>query len=155
MIGWIFAGTIGLLACMYLVHRILGMLPDPKRRLFCLMISVTTQLGLLGVFKYFNFFIESLSFALNSIGVETSSLHLNIVLPVGISFYTFQSLSYTIDIYRGQFKPTNRFFDFALFVAYFPQLQAGPIERGRHLIPQLSNPRRLNLDQSLRGLFLI
>ena len=155
VIDWVFAGAVGFLACMYLIYRILGMLPEPKRRLFCLMISVTTQLGLLGVFKYFNFFIESLSFALNSIGVETSSLHLNIVLPVGISFYTFQSLSYTIDIYRGQFKPTNRFFDFALFVAYFPQLQAGPIERGRQLIPQLSKPRHLDFDQTARGLYLI
>jgi alginate O-acetyltransferase complex protein AlgI len=155
VIDWVFAGAVGFLACMSLIYRILRMLPDPKRRLFCLMISVTTQLGLLGVFKYFNFFIESLSFALNSIGVETSSLHLNIVLPVGISFYTFQSLSYTIDIYREQFKPTNRFFDFALFVAYFPQLQAGPIERGRQLIPQLSKPRQLDFDQTARGLYLI
>jgi alginate O-acetyltransferase complex protein AlgI len=76
-------------------------------------------------------------------------------LPVGISFYTFQSLSYTIDIYRRQFKPTERFFDFALFVAYFPQLQAGPIERARQLLPQLSRPRQLTFDQTARGLYLI
>jgi len=155
VIPWVFVGAVGFLACMYFIYRILELLPDPKRRLFCLMISVTTQLGLLGVFKYFNFFIDSLSFAMNSVGVETSSLHLNIVLPVGISFYTFQSLSYTIDIYRRQFKPTNRFFDFALFVAYFPQLQAGPIERARQLIPQISKPRQLDYDQSARGLYLI
>lgn len=155
VIDWVFAGAVGFLACMYIVYRVLEMLPDPKRRLFCLMISVTTQLGLLGVFKYFNFFIESLSVALNNIGVETSSLHLNIVLPVGISFYTFQSLSYTIDIYRGQFKPITRFFDFALFVGYFPQLQAGPIERARQLIPQISKPRQLDFDQTARGLYLI
>ena len=155
MIGWVFGGTLVFLACMFLVYRVLKTLEDSRRRLFCLMISVTTQLGLLGVFKYFNFFIESLSFALNSIGIETSSLHLDIVLPVGISFYTFQSLSYTIDIYRGQFKPTDRFFDFALFVAYFPQLQAGPIERARQLIPKLSRPRQLNFEQTARGLYLI
>ena len=88
-------------------------------------------------------------------GIEGHQLHLNIVLPVGVSFYTFQSLSYTIDIYRKQFKPTDRFFDFALFVAYFPQLQAGPIERGRQLIPQLSRPRLLNIDQISRGMYLI
>jgi hypothetical protein len=119
------------------------------------MVSLVTQLGLLGIFKYFNFFAESLSVALNSIGIQTSSLHLNIVLPVGISFYTFQSLSYTIDIYRRQFKPTDRFSDFALFVAYFPQLQAGPIERARHLIPQLAKPRQITIDQTSRGLYLI
>jgi alginate O-acetyltransferase complex protein AlgI len=77
------------------------------------------------------------------------------VLPVGVSFYTFQSLSYTIDIYRRVFKPTDRFFDFALFVAYFPQLQAGPIERARQLLPQLSSPRHITLDQTSRGLYLI
>jgi D-alanyl-lipoteichoic acid acyltransferase DltB (MBOAT superfamily) len=119
------------------------------------MISLVTQLGLLGVFKYFNFFADSLSDALNAVGVQTSSLHLDIVLPVGVSFYTFQSLSYTIDIYRREFKPTDRFVDFALFVAYFPQLQAGPIERARHLIPQLAKPRQVNLDQSSLGLYLI
>ena len=119
------------------------------------MVSLVTQLGLLGVFKYFNFFAESLSVALNSIGIQSSALHLNIVLPVGISFYTFQSLSYTIDIYQRQFKPTDRFSDFALFVAYFPQLQAGPIERARHLIPQLSKPRQITIDQTSRGLYLI
>jgi D-alanyl-lipoteichoic acid acyltransferase DltB (MBOAT superfamily) len=119
------------------------------------MVSLITQLGLLGVFKYFNFFAESLSVALNNIGIQSSTLHLDIVLPVGISFYTFQSLSYTIDIYRRQLKPTDRFSDFALFVAYFPQLQAGPIERARHLIPQLSRPRQITVDQVSRGLYLI
>ncbi len=119
------------------------------------MVSLVTQLGLLSVFKYFNFFADSLSVALNTIGIQSSSLHLNIVLPVGVSFYTFQSLSYTIDIYRRQLKPTDRFVDFALFVAYFPQLQAGPIERARHLIPQLSNPRQINIDQTSYGLYLV
>jgi D-alanyl-lipoteichoic acid acyltransferase DltB (MBOAT superfamily) len=119
------------------------------------MVSLVTQLGLLGIFKYFNFFVDSLVRLLNAAGIEASQLHLNIVLPVGVSFYTFQSLSYTIDIYRKQFKPTDRFFDFALFVAFFPQLQAGPIERGRQLIPQLSRPRVINLDQISRGAYLI
>jgi alginate O-acetyltransferase complex protein AlgI len=130
-------------------------LDEPKRRICCLMVSLITQLGLLGIFKYFNFFAESLAVALNGIGIQSNGLHLNIVLPVGISFYTFQSLSYTIDIYRRQFKPTDRFSDFALFVAYFPQLQAGPIERARHLIPQLSKPRLITIDQTSRGLYLI
>ena len=155
VIDWVAAEAVAFLAGMGVVYLTISKLQGPARRTFCLMISVTTQLGLLGVFKYFNFFIDSLSSALTSAGVPTSSLHLDIVLPVGISFYTFQSLSYTIDIYRGQFKPITRFFDFALFVAYFPQLQAGPIERARQLIPQLSKRRQLDFEQITRGLYLI
>ena len=141
-IGRIAVGITGLLAFAYLLYCFLERSKSPRRRLWCLMVSLVTQLGLLGVFKYFNFFIDSLTASLNGIGIEASSLHLNIILPVGVSFYTFQSLSYTIDIYRKQFKPTDRLFDFALFVGYFPQLQAGPIERARHLLPQISSPRR-------------
>lgn len=154
-IGLDIAGIASFLAVMYVVFSFLRTSKHPNRRLWCLMVSLVTQLGLLGVFKYFNFFAESLTTALSSIGLDAVGLHLNVVLPVGVSFYTFQSLSYTIDIYRRQFRPTDRFFDFALFVAYFPQLQAGPIERARHLIPQIAVPRRLNLDQTSRGLFLI
>lgn len=151
----IFAGSAGFIVLAYVTYATLTKLTESRRRFCCLLISLTTQLGLLGFFKYFNFFVDSLHNALASIGIESATWHLNIILPVGISFYTFQSLSYTIDIYRKVLKPTDRFFDFALFVAYFPQLQAGPIERARHLIPQLANPRQLNLDQSLRGLYLI
>ena len=155
VLGWVLAGAAAFLSCIALVFWIFAQMDEAGRRFWCLMVSLTTQLGLLGVFKYFNFFAESLAAAFTSIGIQSSALHLDIVLPVGVSFYTFQSLSYTIDIYRRQFKPTDRFFDFALFVAYFPQLQAGPIERARHLIPQLANPRRINLEQTARGLFLI
>jgi alginate O-acetyltransferase complex protein AlgI len=155
MIGWSSAGAISFVAFILLIFFSLRGLDEPKRRLGCLMVSLIVQLGLLGIFKYYNFFAESLSAALNSIGVQSSSLHLDIVLPVGVSFYTFQSLSYTIDIYRRQFKPTDSFIDFALFVAYFPQLQAGPIERARQLIPQLSKPRTVGLAQISNGLYLI
>jgi alginate O-acetyltransferase complex protein AlgI len=154
-IGWSFAGITAFIAFVSALFWFFERLPEPRRRICCLMVSLVTQLGLLGVFKYFNFFAESLAEALAAIGIQSSSLHLNIVLPVGVSFYTFQSLSYTIDIYRRVFKPTDRFFDFALFVAYFPQLQAGPIERARHLLPQLSSTRHINLDQTSRGLYLI
>ncbi len=151
----ILAGALGFVILASLVYTALANFTESNRRFCCLLISLTTQLGLLAFFKYFNFFVDSLHNALDSVGIQSITWHLNIILPVGISFYTFQSLSYTIDIYRKVIKPTDRFFDFALFVAYFPQLQAGPIERARHLIPQLANPRQLNLDQSLRGLFLI
>jgi alginate O-acetyltransferase complex protein AlgI len=155
-ISWSLGGSIAFLVVVSAIFVVVSRVDDePRRRLLCLMISLITQLGLLGVFKYFNFFVDSASVALASLGIDSRSLHLNIVLPVGISFYTFQSLSYTIDIYRRQFKPTDRFSDFALFVAYFPQLQAGPIERGRQLIPQLERPRTLTIDQTTRGLYLI
>lgn len=155
MLEMAFAGILSFLSFITLLFWLLAGLDETKRRWCCLMVSLVTQLGLLGVFKYFNFFVDSLTAALNDIGVQTSSLHLNIALPVGVSFYTFQSLSYTIDIYRKQYRPTDRFSDFALFVAYFPQLQAGPIERARQLLPQLSVPRRLTLEQTSRGLYLI
>jgi alginate O-acetyltransferase complex protein AlgI len=155
-IWWSLAGSFAFLVFISLILSILeGVADVQRRRLGCLMVSLITQLGLLAVFKYFNFFVDSLVAALDSIGIQGNSLHLDIVLPVGISFYTFQSLSYTIDIYRRQFKPIDRFSDFALFVAYFPQLQAGPIERARQIIPQLSRPRKLSIDQVSRGLFLI
>jgi alginate O-acetyltransferase complex protein AlgI len=155
LIGWSCAGILVFIASISFLFQFFAGLPEPTRRISCLMISLVTQLGLLGVFKYFNFFAESLGAALDGIGIQSSLLHLNIVLPVGVSFYTFQSLSYTIDIYRRVFKPTDRFFDFALFVAYFPQLQAGPIERARQLLPQLASPRHITLGQTSRGLYLI
>ncbi|WP_426424838.1 MBOAT family O-acyltransferase [Bradyrhizobium genosp. A] len=154
--GWLLVGSIAFVALLFAVFAIIGRVQiEPRQRLLCLMVSLVTQLGLLAVFKYYNFFIDSLSAALAGAGINSAAFHLHIVLPVGISFYTFQSLSYTIDIYRRQLKPTGRFSDFALFVAYFPPLQAGPIERGRHLIPQLAQPRQITLDQTARGLYLI
>ncbi|MDG2222489.1 MAG: MBOAT family protein [Rubripirellula sp.] len=101
-----------------------------------LLISLVVNLGVLGFFKYFNFFIDSARPLLESIGMSGQTLQ--IILPVGISFYTFQTLSYTIDVYRGVLKPVNRFLDFALYVAFFPQLVAGPIVRARELLPQLA-----------------
>jgi alginate O-acetyltransferase complex protein AlgI len=155
LIGWSLVGSVAFVALVTFLFRLFANMAEPARRTCCLMVSLVTQLGLLGVFKYFNFFAESLGAALDALGIQSSSLHLNIVLPVGVSFYTFQSLSYTIDIYRRVFKPTDRFFDFALFVAYFPQLQAGPIERARQLLPQLASPRLITLDGTSRGLYLI
>ncbi|MEM8668259.1 MAG: MBOAT family protein [Planctomycetota bacterium] len=121
-----------------------------------LLISLTVNLGVLGFFKYFNFFIESAQPLLESIGLSGQTLQ--IILPVGISFYTFQTLSYTIDVYRGVLRPVDRPLDFALYVAFFPQLVAGPIVRARELLPQLASvPRWSNrrfyggTQQVLRG----
>lgn len=100
-----------------------------------LAVSMAVNLGLLAFFKYFNFFIDSAAPILESLGVGTSSL--SIILPVGISFYTFQTLSYTIDVYRGVIKPVESWLDFALYVSFFPQLVAGPIVRASEFLPQL------------------
>ena len=132
-----------------------GRLSMEHRGSFLILCSVFVNLAFLGVFKYFNFFIDSAAAGFRTIGIDPSQLQLHIVLPVGISFYTFQSLSYTIDVYRGRARATRRFFDFALFVAYFPPLVAGPIERAHHLLPQLLRPRHVGLVQSTHGLVLI
>ncbi len=120
-----------------------------------LMLSLCGNLGLLGFFKYFNFFVDSAQDLLAACGWHPEVWHLEIVLPVGISFYTFQTLSYTIDIYRGKIEPIDSILDFALFVAFFPQLVAGPIERAGRLIPQIVRPRVVDAARVREGLFLI
>jgi len=99
--------------------------------------SLFSNLGLLGVFKYYNFFADSFATTMSAVGWEVNDLTLNIILPVGISFYTFQTLSYSIDIYRGQIKATKDMVGFFTYVSLFPQLVAGPIERASYLIPQI------------------
>jgi D-alanyl-lipoteichoic acid acyltransferase DltB (MBOAT superfamily) len=109
-------------------------------------------LGLLGLFKYFNFFVESAVTALSSIGIKADPITLRLILPVGISFYTFQTLSYTIDIYRRDLSPTRSLLDYSAFVSFFPQLVAGPIERASRLLPQFSTPRVFNPALARDGL---
>ena len=127
----------------------LGMARFPQRRKLMLILSVTCNLSMLGFFKYFNFFAENVQEVALSFGLNMSAATLSIVLPVGISFYTFQTLSYTIDIYRKKLKPRKNFLDFALFVAFFPQLVAGPIERAYRFLPQIETPRKWNWDMFL------
>jgi len=128
---------------------------DPKIRLRYLRVSLLTNLGILGFFKYFNFFVGSVASGLAALGLEANTPVLQVVLPVGISFYTFQTMAYTIDIYRGREQPTQSMLDFALYVAYFPQLVAGPIERSTHLLPQIIAPRFVTATQLTSGLELI
>ena len=120
-----------------------------------LLLSLSINLGLLGYFKYANFFIDSWVRAWSGFGVEMNISTLQIILPVGISFYTFQTLSYSIDIYRGKLKPTRDLIAFATFVGFFPQLVAGPIERARDLLPQITQKRRFNADFAASGLRLM
>ena len=136
----------------YVVGASIARTEDQAVRKRWLLLSIFSNLGILGFFKYFNFFAESLSSLLS---LSSDSLTLSIVLPVGISFYTFQSLSYTIDIYRGEMEPCKSFPDFALYVAFFPQLVAGPIERAKRLIRQVENPRSISSHDVELGLYLL
>jgi alginate O-acetyltransferase complex protein AlgI len=115
-----------------------------KSRKQWLAFSLATNLGILFSFKYFNFFADSLNSLMAGFGLEMGYNTLHIILPVGISFYTFQTLSYTIDVYRGHLEPRRKLLDVALFVAFFPQLVAGPIMRASHFLPQLDTTRRFN-----------
>lgn len=128
---------------------------DPRRRKILLSLSVIANLSFLGFFKYFNFFAESFESMVGLFGLTAGDLTLRIVLPIGISFYTFQTMSYTIDIYRGEMKPVKNLMNFALFVAFFPQLVAGPIERAKNMIPQIEKPRNVTPEFINAGIYLI
>ncbi|MEW8028326.1 MAG: MBOAT family O-acyltransferase [Candidatus Thiodiazotropha sp.] len=120
-----------------------------------LLLSLCSNLGLLGFFKYFGFFSKEFAVLLESLGFQVSMPTLNIILPVGISFYTFQTLAYTIDVYRGKTKPTKNLLDFSVYVSFFPQLVAGPIERSKDLLPQIVNPRKFTKGNFSEGLYHI
>ena len=133
----------------------LGEISDDARRKRWLVASLTANLTVLGFFKYFNFFADSFAHVLSLAGLHASWTTLHIVLPIGISFYTFQSMSYTIDVYRRHLKPGKDYFEFLTFVSFFPQLVAGPIERAVTLLPRVQSPRRVTWDGFTRGLYLI
>ena len=117
-----------------------------------LLLSIIVNLGFLGFFKYYNFFIESFSDFLSVLGFQPHLWTLKIILPVGISFYTFHGLSYVLDIYNGKIKPTKNIIDYSLFISFFPLLVAGPIERATHLLPQLQKPRSFSYENAVNGL---
>ena len=130
----------------YFVGRAFLFQEDKLKRKLLLWTSIVANLGFLGFFKYYNFFLENFKTAFSFFGspIQIDSLH--IILPVGISFYTFQTLSYTIDIYKGRLTPSKNFVEFAAFVSFFPQLVAGPIERGTRLLPQILNSRSITKE---------
>ncbi|WP_435018976.1 MBOAT family O-acyltransferase [Tundrisphaera sp. TA3] len=138
-------------ACGIAVDRIEG----PKQRKAFVIMSMALNLGMLGYFKYYNFFADSLQVALDRAGFHVPLSHLEVVLPIGISFYTFQSMSYVIDVYRREIKPTRNLLEFATFVSFFPHLVAGPIMRPTTLLPQIANKRTFNIDQFYQGCYLI
>jgi len=158
--GWWDYRFLSLIFLSTIVDYIIGLnIPkqnSEKKQKLLLWSSVLFNLSVLGFFKYFNFFVESWIDLLNSIGYEIKSVWtLNIILPVGISFYTFQTMSYTIDIYKKKLEPTKDFISFASFVSFFPQLVAGPIERASNLLPQILRKREFQYEQGVQGLRLI
>jgi D-alanyl-lipoteichoic acid acyltransferase DltB (MBOAT superfamily) len=130
----------------------LGKIDNPRKRKALLAWSIIVNLGFLGFFKYYNFFVDSFVDAFSLFGTEIGARSLNIILPVGISFYTFQTLSYTIDVYRKKLAPTSDFIAFSAFIAFFPQLVAGPIERATNLLPQFYRPRVFEYDKAVDGM---
>ena len=121
-------------------------------RKFIVVCDIALNLGILGLFKYFNFFVDNFISVFDSIGIHLQSYTLNIILPVGISFYTFQGLSYSIDVYKRKIKPTKDIFAFFAFIGFFPLLVAGPIERASNLLPQFYKKRVFNYDKAVNGM---
>ena len=129
--------------------------PNRKKAKLFLWLSIINNLGILGIFKYYNFFATQFQDAFGLLGWQISPTLLHVVLPVGISFYTFHGMSYVFDIYRGKQKPVSNFIDYAVFVCFFPLLVAGPIERANHLLPQVQRQRFFDYRQAVQGCKLI
>lgn len=157
--GWWDWRFLGLIAFSTVVDYLVGLqiaeAQEKRAKKQWLAVSLVVNLGLLSFFKYSNFFIDSWIDAWANAGVTMHISSLKVILPVGISFYTFQTLSYSIDIYRGTLKPTRSFINFAAFVSFFPQLVAGPIERASRLLPQIENRREFKYEEGVAGLRLI
>ena len=125
---------------------------NQSQRKILLWVSILVNLGFLGFFKYYNFFLDNFISAFTFFGGSFTASSLQIILPVGISFYTFQTLSYSIDVYKRKLEPTRDFIAFGAFVSFFPQLVAGPIERATNLLPQFYKKRRFNYSNAVNGL---
>lgn len=136
----------------YFIGRTLGVMENEHRRKVLLWLSILVNLGVLGFFKYYNFFAANFVEAFSLFGTDFTVDRLNIILPVGISFYTFQTMSYTIDVYRRKLEPTKDIFAFGAFVSFFPQLVAGPIERATNLLPQFYKNRSFEYSDAVIGM---
>lgn len=147
---WRFLGLLAFVTVLdYYISQLLVHTDDQQRRKHLLWISIVANLGFLGFFKYFNFFIDSLNAAVQPFGWHLGTL--SIVLPIGISFYTFETLSYVIDVYHGVAKPAHSLVDYAIFISFFPRLVAGPIMRATQFLPQLERGLVLNLANLVEG----
>jgi alginate O-acetyltransferase complex protein AlgI len=153
---WRFLGLILLSTVVdYFCAHIVDRSSDQVKRKAALVVSVVLNLGFLGVFKYFNFFIDSFAGLMDAMGLPVSHSTLRILLPPGISFYTFQALAYIVDVYYRRLKPAGSLVDYALFISLFPHLIAGPIQRPSHLLPQVQTPRTFDASRFFDGLMLI
>jgi alginate O-acetyltransferase complex protein AlgI len=139
----------------YTCGLVLGRMTDQRQRRLVMWLSIGFNLAMLGFFKYFNFFADNLQALFAAMGWPLDFVTLRVLLPIGISFYTFVTMSYVIDVYRREIEPTRNLVDFAVFVAYFPHLVAGPILRATALLPQIAGPRRVTGGQVRDGLWLI
>lgn len=153
---WMLLGVLLAIAVINAIYPFLGRLKMEHRRKFFLIFSISANLFILGVFKYYNFFADNFIVLAQSLFHTTPGAGvLNVVLPVGISFYTFQTMSYTIDVYRRKATASYSLLDVAAYISFFPQLVAGPIERGKNLLPQFQKPRTINRVDVQEGLWLI
>ncbi len=153
---WRFLGLILLSTVVdFFCARTVARSSNPVQRKTLLTVSVLLNLGFLGFFKYFNFFTDSLAHTLSAVGIQVNIAFLRILLPPGISFYTFQALAYIVDVYKGRLEPAESLLDYALFINFFPHLIAGPIQRPSHLLPQVQAPRAFDGQQFLDGVMLI
>ena len=153
---WRFTGLLAISTLVdFAVGHALGRTEDTGARRRWLGVSLAVNLGILGFFKYFNFFADGVRASAEAMGFHPDFLHLHVLLPVGISFYTFKTLSYTIDVYRRRLTPTRSLLDYALFVAFFPNLVAGPIDRASSVLPQIAALKPASRTQVKEGLVLI
>ncbi len=150
-LGIIFVGS----SLDFWIGRLLGRTQSPGGRKALLLVSIVYYLGVLSLFKYFNFAADSFVDLCAALGVSVKATHVRLVLPFGISFFTFETMSYTIDVYRRELEPSKRYLDYLLFVCFFPHLVAGPIVRPHQMLPQLAETPRFNSEQQSSGLFLI
>jgi len=139
----------------FIVGIFLSRTESEQRRKILLLTSIFMNIGLLGVFKYYNFFVDSFITLFSQFGITLEGRTLNVILPVGISFYTFQALSYTIDVYRRKIPATRDFVQYMAFISFFPQLLAGPIERASHMLPQFAQRRVFSYDLAREGIWLV
>lgn len=139
----------------FFIGKKLGRTESPRARKALLLVSIVYYLGVLSIFKYFDFFVDSFASLAGLAGVHVAPVHLRLVLPFGISFFTFETMSYTIDVYRREIEPSDRYLDYLLFVAFFPHLVAGPIVRPKQMLPQLAAEPVATDAMKADGLFLI
>jgi D-alanyl-lipoteichoic acid acyltransferase DltB (MBOAT superfamily) len=154
--NWKFLALVFLISTVdFLTARAIGRSEHARRRKLFLSVSISTDIGALLTFKYFNFFSSSLTELFNKFGWEASPVLLKVIWPLGLSFFTFRSLSYVIDVYRKQMEPTNRYVDYLAFVSFFPVIVAGPVVRARELLPQFRERPVLTSEEGTQAIFLI